>query len=75
MSSADSSAPLGILKVLSDLFPVLMKWRLSCLVPTLEVAPLSAAAEGMDPSTIRDSQLCFSRCDVVEDEGYLVPFG
>jgi hypothetical protein len=25
--------------------------------------------------TIGDSQLCFSRCDAVEDEGYLVPFG
>jgi len=24
---------------------------------------------------IGDSQLCFSRCDAVEDEGYLVPFG
>ncbi len=23
---------------------------------------------------IGDSQLCFSRCDAVEDEGYLVPF-
>ncbi len=24
--------------------------------------------------TIGDSQLCFSRCDALEDEGYLVPF-
>ncbi len=52
MSSTDSSAPLGILNVLSDFLPVLMKCLLSLLVPMLDVAPLSAAADGMDPLSI-----------------------
>ncbi len=45
MSIAGSVAPLGSLKILSDFWPVLIKCLLSSCVPTLDVAPLLAAAE------------------------------
>ncbi len=41
-------APLGMQKTLSDSVPVLTKCLQSFLVPTVEVAWLSAAAEGID---------------------------
>ncbi len=43
-------APLGILKILCDCWPVLVKCLLSRYVPTLDVALLLAAAEGIEPS-------------------------
>lgn len=45
-----SMDPLGMWKILSDDCPILTKYLLSCFVPTLEVAPLSAAADGIEPS-------------------------
>ncbi len=52
MLVASSTSPLGMQNALSDCRPVAMNvfLVLSLFVPTLEVAPLSAMAEGMEPS-------------------------
>ena len=51
MSLASSTLPLGMRNALSDRRPVVTNafLFLSRVVPTLDVAPLSAMAEGMDP--------------------------
>ncbi len=53
-------APLGILKILCDCWPVLVKCLLSCLVPMLDVALLLAAAEGIEPSRVPRRNLSLS---------------
>jgi hypothetical protein len=52
MSLVSSTLPLGMQKALLDFRPVGAKAFLfpSLFVPTLDVAPLSATAEGIDPS-------------------------
>jgi hypothetical protein len=52
MSFASSTWLLGMRKALSVVCPVAMNafLALSLVVPTFDVAPLSAMAEGMDPS-------------------------
>jgi hypothetical protein len=54
MLLASSTLPLGKQKALSDWHPVATNAFLfhSLFVPTLEVAPLLATAEGMDPDSL-----------------------
>ena len=58
MLLASSKLPLGMQKTLSNCRPAAMNafLLLSLFVPTLNVAPLSAMAEGIDSS----STLCFN---------------
>jgi hypothetical protein len=46
----------------------------SYLPSHLRLHGLATSIQQTTQGPIGDSQLCFSRCDAVEDEGYLVPF-
>ncbi len=55
--------------------PLVLSSRLFSLsrLLTSHLVGLRLVASCRVPPTIGDSQLCFVRCDAVEDEGYLVP--